>query len=379
MKVIRGRNVEELYALGIEYLLQEGETSKSRAGDVIVSPTPVTSVYERPRERVLFNERRDANPFFHLLEGCWMLSGRNDSQFLNFYIRDFGARFAESDWTIHDAYGHRWRAALGFDQLDEIVDKLRRDPSDRQCVLQMWDVTPAHYAYESRETKDPVILGSNDLVGNWRTRPCNTHVYFRVRKSFLKHYSTVGGVRQVDRVDPHFVLDATVCCRSNDVIWGAYGANAVHFSVLQEYVAGRVGVGVGHMYQISNNFHGYVDVIAKIQTPPSDSTTSWYEQTGYEARPIGTVWEEWDNDLRRFMSWTTQVNSLRDGHLIPDFAKSNFVPYINEWFAHTATPLVLSYATWRAGNRDDALALAGLIDDEDWRVACTSWLRRRKK
>jgi thymidylate synthase len=55
------------------------------------------------------------------------------------------------------------------------------------------------------------------------------------------------------------VLDLTVLCRSNDVVWGAYGANAVHFSVLQEYLAGRIGVDVGVMYQFSNNYHGYVD------------------------------------------------------------------------------------------------------------------------
>ena len=46
--------------------------------------------------------------------------------------------------------------------------------------------------------------------------PCNTHVYFSIREGFL---------------------DMTVCNRSNDLIWGCCGANAVHMSFLQEYVA----------------------------------------------------------------------------------------------------------------------------------------------
>ena len=40
-------------------------------------------------------------------------------------------------------------------------------------------------------------------------------------------------------------LQMTVHCRSNDIIWGTYGANAVHFSILQEYVAARIGVDLG--------------------------------------------------------------------------------------------------------------------------------------
>ena len=32
-------------------------------------------------------------------------------------------------------------------------------------------------------------------------------------------------------------LCMTVCNRSNDMLWGAYGANVVHMSMLQEFVA----------------------------------------------------------------------------------------------------------------------------------------------
>ena len=52
--------------------------------------------------------------------------------------------------------------------------------------------------------------------------------------------------------------------RSNDMIWGAYGANAVHMSMLLEYMAAMTGFQVGIYYQISNNLHAYKKTLAKL-------------------------------------------------------------------------------------------------------------------
>ena len=218
MRTIHARNVNDAWTQAVQMMLEEGRCEDSRAGPVLVMPCPVMTVYAKPCERVLFDRVRDANPFFHLFEAMWMLAGRNDAEFLNLFVKDFGARFAQSNGTIHGAYGFRWREHFGFDQLDFIVKQLKENPGNRQAVLQMWDTG---YAMDL-------------VVKDWKDRPCNTHVYFRIR-------------------DLH--LDMTICCRSNDILWGAYGANAVHFSFLQEYMAGRIGCAVGLMYQFSNNWH----------------------------------------------------------------------------------------------------------------------------
>jgi hypothetical protein len=42
--------------------------TSSRNGDVLQIAEPVIITYEQPCERVLFNDARDANPFFHLCE-----------------------------------------------------------------------------------------------------------------------------------------------------------------------------------------------------------------------------------------------------------------------------------------------------------------------
>lgn len=366
MKTLRARNVNDLLIQGLELLGKEGIASPSRAGDVVVVPYPVMSVYEQPCERVLFDAKRDANPFFHLMEGLWMLAGRNDAAFLNNYITDFGERFAESatgkqNWEaggeIHDAYGYRWRKAMGFDQLDMIVERLKRDPLDRQAVLQMWDGAD-HSDIWSGGSEGERLSSMDDLNGSWKTRPCNTHAYFRVlREPFL------------DRM----VLDMTILCRSNDVVWGAYGANAVHFSMLQEYVAGRVGVTVGTMYQLSNNYHGYVNVLDKFDDPAQMTDSDHYDSAIVFSESMGTDWSEWDKDLKEFMDWHEGMAANPMGEADNGLTGH----YTNQWFAETAQNVAVTRLLWKIKERERAVEVASLIEARDWRMACQQWMQRR--
>lgn len=374
MIVLNARNVNHLLALGADHLAHAGVREDSRAGPVVVAPTPVCSVYESPCERVLFSARRDANPFFHLHESLWMLAGRDDAESLNRYVKDFGDRFAEpNDGRIHGAYGHRWRSALGFDQLDGVVAKLKKNPQDRQCVIQMWDARTElvhNYTEDGGERDDH--YGENDFASLWRDRPCNTHVYLRVQKQKAPY---VEGAAFFSSLKVP-VLDLTVLCRSNDIVWGAYGANAVHFSMLHEYLAGRIGVGVGTMYQFSNNFHGYVDALDRLGDPrllfeEEDS----YEHWDIVPQPIGDDWEHWDEDVRHYMDW-------HDNGLWRENPGSNDISppdgfYNMNFFVGTAGVMAACNWLWKNNRRAEALEYVSTVDAMDWRLAAFSWMKRR--
>jgi len=370
MIVLTGRNVNTLWSKALE-VIENCQQEASRNGPVIVASCPIMSVYDKPWERVLFDPARDANPFFHLFEALWMLAGRNDAAFLNKFVKDFGARFAEPDGRIHDAYGYRWRHHFDhdYDDLDQLaiaVDKLRKNPQDRQVVIQMWDAN-WHDCQEGYAN-----TGANDLLGDWRGRPCNTHIYLRVRDAArtVRHYLNVDGTRRRDwaattQLDmPNPVLDLTVCCRSNDIIWGAYGANAVHFSFLQEYLAGKIGVGIGKLYQLSNNWHAYEDTLqgyyAKNPVPSRDPYTN-----GMTPIPIGNNWEAWDDDLAAFMTW---AENATDGQW----------PYFqNVWFNVVAAPMFHTHWIWSTGRQQYALAVLENVMAPDWKLAAENWMRRR--
>jgi len=337
MQIIKARNVNDAFYEGMQLIHNVGEKEYSRGGDVLVVPYPVMTVTARPMERVLFDHTRDANPFFHLMEGLWMLAGRNDAEFLQHYLSDFGTRFAEKDGTIHGAYGYRWRKSLGFDQLDTIVIRLRREPSDRQCVLQMWDTA---------------VDGGDDMRSVWRDRPCNTHAYFRMHDG---------------------QLDLTICCRSNDLIWGAHGANAVHFSMLLEYMAGRIGVLTGKMYQLSNNYHGYADILNKLGDPDKIADHNPYDDGYMLPLPMAEDWGSWDADLHDFMVWHDSNFMEYEGEL------SLLKHLSNQWFHDVAGRMAVARWHWTHGFKPSAIRIAEDITAPDWRQACLEWFDRRKK
>lgn len=255
-----------------------------------------------------------------------MLAGRDDLAFPHYFNSKFD-RFSDDGKTIYGAYGARWRRVLGVDQLKEIIRLLKTDPLSRRAVLTMW--SPVKDLFSG--------LNKADI-------PCNTNAYFQV----------IDGALQM-----------TVCCRSNDILWGAYGANAVHFSVLQEYLAAAIGVGVGSYVQFSNNMHIYTEVLNPLTDFSKMDRLLSTEDPYYlgEAAPgklCSVAIREWDTDLERFMSDPAGDCAYRD-------------PFFND----VAAPM---YAAWRdrKQHRNSGRSAAAAISASDWRRACLEWIDRRE-
>jgi thymidylate synthase len=335
MLIHKVQNVCQALPLTVQCLLEHGEEEDSRAGRVIVAPCPVITVTTKPQQRVLFSSVRDANPFFHLYEAIWMLGGRSDGATLTQFVKRF-VDYTEADGQVHDAYGRRWRSGFGFDQLEVIIDKLKKSPHDRQAVLTMWD---------------PRSEYGDDLQGEWETRPCNSQAFVRIHEG---------------------CLDLTVCCRSNDMWMGGHGANAVHFSILQEYLAARIGVDVGIMYQLSNNCHIYTADVEMMKTrsqQEQDIVTSLTDDRyaqGITYVPMFTVPKEIDEDIDIFFVHF-ETDTLPAAH------------YINTWFYHVLGHAMLAHKAYKENNHKEALEYARQITADDWRTACVEWLERRCK
>lgn len=340
MRVIQTRNVNGAWATGCGMLSSLGEREQSRNGDVLVMSTPVTTVYEKPCERVLFCESRDANPFFHLFESIWMLAGRSDATWLDTYVRDFSSRYAEPGGHMHGAYGQRWRrnflvmasrsagTVQTRDQLVVLAEMLRRDWTTRRAVLTMWD-----------PTRD---LGQSKL-----DHPCNTQAYFRARKN---HEGII-------------VLDMTILCRSNDIIWGAYGANAVHMSVLLEWMAAATAYQVGTLYQMSHNYHAYCDVFDRILERGVGNSDLYRNLHGVTPSPLfsgepklvlGQVFDWCEDPCHYDSEYNTQL------------------------FRDLLVPMARAHEAWSVGDEKLALGWTQEIRGHtDWRLAASMWLERR--
>lgn len=354
MIVVNVRNVEEALWQLLRLLKRDGIRMSSRVGTVLVSPTPVTTVYKKPYERVLFSPERDANPFFHLIEALWMLAGRADLATVEYFNRRM-REYSDDGITLDGAYGRRWRTWWDKDQLNEVVELLRSHPHSRRAVIQMWDPNTDLHPHE--EKKDVC---------------CNICV-------------TVQLARTTNRQ-----LDVTIFCRSNDAIWGAAGANAVHFSILQEYLAKQLDVPMGQMYQISDNLHAYESVLDKLA---AHFQSGEHEQVNrYDRFPprsekkvidfiipdvIVSNGESFDEELLWFFDYLNDMREKGD-HPWGRMWKNSFFPIV-------VKPMVEAYHVFRRGDDMNRYGeMLRILDVKgapysDWLRAAREWTLRRQK
>jgi hypothetical protein len=128
--ILRVKNVNEALPLGLSLLQDRGVVAESRGLFTKRVPGPVSTVYSNPCERVLFDPIRDANPFFHLIESLWILSGSNRVELPRYFLSTIGA-FSDDGVAFHGAYGHRLRNAFGFESSEGKGDICNTKPCNR--------------------------------------------------------------------------------------------------------------------------------------------------------------------------------------------------------------------------------------------------------
>jgi thymidylate synthase len=357
--VNRVRNVNAALHDGLALLSRPGCFTEqgSRNGPVRMATGPVITETAKPMERVLFSPLRAANPFFHLFESLWMLAGRNDLPWLAQFNKQMASYSDDGGKTQPAAYGFRWREYFGYDQIDEIVDQLTADPLSRRATLAMWDPWGIHQTSEGQFALNGDLLSARDS----KDVPCNTHAYFQM-------ITDEQGTR----------LDMTVCCRSNDALWGAHGANAVHFSVLQEYVAAKLArtldhdIRIGGMVQLSNNYHVYTGVLKIPAAELAMDALNHDRYSGHGGVPVSvtpmfTNLRLFEQDLPKFME------------MAKPGAKSKWAELADPFLARTAVPMLRAWRYHKLADYKTAVGCTHDIQGEDWRVACNEWMARARR
>lgn len=394
----RYRNVNQAF-FGLVRDLQKGSINtrveESRNGPVIQIDEPAMITYEKPLERVLFNQDRDVNPFFSVYESLWMLAGRNDVASVAYYAANM-KNYSDDGKTLNGAYGYRWRnystpdapqtdyIGIQVDQLDVIVKHLKEKPNSRRVVLQMWNV------------EDDLLK-----IDNGKDVCCNLNVLFslRVIPSCCTERTNAkpndGRNIEMDfrcsidagHTGPHQsgcapwgdggspivrVLDMTVLNRSNDLVWGMLGANYVHFSFLQEYMAARLGVEVGRYTQFSNNLHVYTENNSGFH--PEKWLANGVQDLYSETSPINLCHVPLVRDPVMF---DREVKEFVELH--KNDQQANGAESWNEPFLHSvAQPMMQAFHLHKQRLYNFALEHCSHIQPLDWRTVATNWINKRK-
>lgn len=221
IEVFNGETANDVYISMAEKLLAHRVVSlqPSRSGSVWEILHVGLSI-TNPRERWVVSRLPPINPAFAIAEVIWIINGRNDAAFLNYWNRRL-PQFAGNETNYHGSYGYRLKHHFGVDQLDKAYKALLNNPDSRQVVLQIWDV-------KSDFPSDDGLPVSSDI-------PCNIISLLKIRDG---------------------KLEWTQVIRSNDIYRGL-PYNLIQFTTLQEVLAGWLGIEIGSYNQLSDSLHLY--------------------------------------------------------------------------------------------------------------------------
>lgn len=215
--------------LGIASAFRSGGLKQpSRAGPTREILHATLTIHDA-RQRWVVSRTPAINPGFALAEVIWILSGDNDATFLNAFNSQL-PKYAGRSARYHGAYGYRLRREFGIDQLDRAWRALQASPESRQVVLQIWDAEIDFPRASGKPTAPDV--------------PCNVVSMLKVRQD---------------------ALELTEVVRSNDLFRGL-PYNIVQFTVLQEVLAGWLGLRVGAYHQVSDSLHVYESDLDHVRT-----------------------------------------------------------------------------------------------------------------
>lgn len=177
---------------------------------------------------------RGISPSYLFAEALWYFTGRNDVEF----ISTFGSmwkRLSDDGKTNNSAYGYLMKYAFGFDQIEKIIELLRKDPNSRRAVINL--NTPNEHVIETHD------------------EPCTICLQFLVRDG---------------------KLNCTTVMRSND-IWFGFPYDVAFFTQLQMYIADRLGVSYGTYTHFVISMHlydrNYQEVMNILKNPISKVIT----------------------------------------------------------------------------------------------------------
>lgn len=223
LRVFSGRTADDVWQKLAFYFKQgTGVSIHEGRGGKTEELLHVAITIEDPKQRWVVSRTPAMNPAFALAEVAWIMNGSKDAAFINHW-NPILPKYAGYCDNYHGAYGYRLRTHFGFDQLEKAFHALKKNPSSRQVVLQIWD-----------PRSDLPNLDGQPMAEDI---PCNVCSILKIRDKKLEWLQIV---------------------RSNDLFRGV-PHNFVQFTSLQEIVSGWLGIEVGSYNQISDSLHVYLN------------------------------------------------------------------------------------------------------------------------
>lgn len=158
---------DSLYQSLVRRVIEEGSiTQNQRTGHEVKALPAVSFSIDLLKDGFPLLSLRKIPLELFIAEQVWFISGETQPKDFLESFTNIWTPFTNDQGAVTAAYGHRWRAHFGRDQLVELIRLLERDPSSRQGVVMAWD--PAIDGLEGPKQKNvpcPFAFTVNILDG----------------------------------------------------------------------------------------------------------------------------------------------------------------------------------------------------------------------
>lgn len=322
-EIIRATNHTDFFYQAIRIVLDKGELFSPRGLDVLEVENVLYHI-ENPSQKQLFIRLRGNNPIATMAEVLWVLAGRNDMEYLTYYLPR-AIEFSDDEETWRGAYGPRLRNWNGIDQLREVVKILEKDRDSRRAVMMIYD-------------PDRDFVNSKDI-------PCNNQLAITIRDN---------------------KLNMKVCSRSMDIIWGST-VDTITWSVLQEILAGIMKAEMGTLAYFVSSFHLYTAFAEKTRSLlPSEGAS-----TPYSNKHIPILTFDVFTNVDELDAWLNKIMELEE-ELRNGVRRE--IPDDSDLLSHQMLSMFLIQRHLWEGNLDKARKTASEMEDTDFSRAVTYYV-----
>lgn len=216
---------DELYKSAIAHIFHEGEDVFSDRTGYSTKAIPGLTFEIDPAEGFPLLTLRKIPVKLFCSEVVWMITGEKKLDFIRQFTPIWD-EFAEEDGTMATAYGYRWRQHFGRDQLLDLVEHLRVEPTSRQGVVVMWDPASDGLTAPKKKNVPCPFCWTANIIGN--------------------------------KLNLHLII------RSNDMMLGNPHDTA-GFALLQAMLAQELGIEVGKMTVSISHAHIYENHYGQVE------------------------------------------------------------------------------------------------------------------
>jgi thymidylate synthase len=220
--------------------------SKNRINPTKGPATEISGVLLKianPRMRLSRTEKK-GTLFSCLGELLWYLAGSQDVRFISYYLPHY-KQYSDDGKTIYGAYGPRMCSKVGFRQIDNVINLLKKKSESRQAVIQLFN--------------------ASDIVEAHKDVPCTCTLQFLIRQRRLNMITNM---------------------RSNDAFLGL-PHDIFAFTMLQEIIARTLSVELGTYKHAVGSLHLYDENRNSAQQFLDEG---WQLKVPMPPMPVGDPW-----------------------------------------------------------------------------------------